>query len=408
MSPGTRAVEVRVLPTGPGKTAIIFPAAFVASVAIGFVIFGLTFFARDELAFEPGRVGLLVGTWPLTYAAACLLVLPLFGPVLPRILMVVSCSVMGLAVAALLVFPSTRAVFPLFGLFGFALGFFWSPVMGWLSVGHEGQDLSRLISRFNFSWGAGNMVSPFLCGALYQVRPTLPLQVGAFLFFAVAAYVAWGARVFPRVRNDRASGTAARDHGEKDHSTPLRYPAWAGLWANYFGIGLLNAVLPLSGRTDLGMDTSQVGLAFLLFNLLNVIFFLILGRWEKWHFRTWPMQVSTGMRIVLFLLLMAASGRVPVYLLMAMIGVPYAISYSASVFHGCSGAVHRARRMALHEGILTLAMVMGSVAGGAIYGRFSAGAAYAIAAVANAAVLAFQAFWRSRRTEPSFGSAPGG
>lgn len=408
MSGGARAVEVRVLPTGPGKTAIIFPSAFVASIAIGFVIFGLTFFARDVLGFEPGRVGLLVGTWPLTYSVACLLVLPLFGRVLPRVFMIASCVTMGLSVAALIAFPSARVVFPLFGVFGFALGFFWTPVMGWLSVGCEGRDLGRLMSRFNFSWGAGNMISPFLCGALYQIRPALPLQIGAVLLFGVAAYVFWGSRVFPRVRKDLACGTAAQDHGETDRSTPLRYPAWAGLWANYFGIGLLNAVLPLAGRADLGMNSTQIGLAFLLFNLLNVIFFLVLGRWEKWHFRTWPMQVSTGLRIGLFLLLMAAPGRIPVYLLMAMIGIPYAVSYSSSVFHGCSGAVHRARRMAIHEGVLTLAMVMGSVVGGAIYERGSAAAAYGAAAVANAAILAFQAHWRSRRAGPSSQPAPGG
>lgn len=405
---GTGGAEIRILPTGPGRTAVIFPSAFVASVAIGFVIFGLTFFARDVLGFEPGRIGLLVGTWPLAYSVACLLVLPLFGPVLPRIFMVASCATMGLSVAALLAWPSPGFVFPLFGLFGFALGFFWTPVMGWLSVGHEGRDLSRLISRFNFSWGVGNMVSPFLCGALYQIRPALPLQIGAVLFFAVAAYVAWASRAFPRVRSDRASGTGVAERAETDRSTPLRYPAWAGLWANYFGIGLLNAVLPLAGRTELGMSSTQVGLAFLLFNLLNVLFFLVLGRWEKWHFRTWPMLASTGFRLVLFLLLMAARGRMPVYVLLAAIGIPYAVAYSTSAFHGCSGALNRSRRMAIHEGILTLAMVMGSAAGGALYGRFSAAAAYGTAAAANAAILALQAVWRSRRPGRSDGARSGG
>lgn len=376
---------------------MIYPSAFLVSLAVGFVIFGLIFFARDVLQFEPGRIGLLVGTWPLTYCVSCLLIRPLFGPVPPRFLMIGSCVTMGLSVMALLVFRSPDVVFPLFALFGFALGLFWTPVMGWLSVGSEGTALSRLISRFNVSWGVGNMISPFLCGWLYQIRPLLPLQLGAGLFFWVAAYVAWGSLALPRVRGDRSSGVADENPTETDQSTPLRFPAWIGLWANYFGIGLLNAVFPLAGRVELGMDSAQVGFAFLLLNMLNVVFFMILGRWEGWHFRSWPMQVSTGLRILLFLLMMAVGGRIPVYVLMALIGIPYAVAYSSSVFHGCSGTIHRARRMAIHEGVLTAAMVLGSVAGGFLYEHGSSNVAYGVAAGINAIILALQFFFRTRR-----------
>lgn len=393
-------LQERLRTTGPGKLALIYPAAFLVSVAVGFVIFGLTFFARDVLRFEPGQIGMLVGTWPLTYCISCLLIRPIFGQVPPRFLMIGSCATMCLAVAALLSFPVPRAVFPLFGLFGFALGLFWTPVMGWLSVGQEGKTLSRLISHFNFSWGTGNMISPFLCGWLYRIRPGLPLLSGAALLFAVAVYVTWGSVALPRIRADRSSGVADENPVDTDQSTTLRYPAWAGLWANYFGIGLLNAVFPLAGRIELGMDSAQVGFAFLLLNLLNVVVFLALGRWEAWHFQSWPMKVSTGLRILLFILLMAVGDRISSFAIMALIGIPYAIAYSSSVFHGCSGTIHRARRMAIHEGVLTAAMVMGSISGGYAYQHLSAGAAYLMCAGINAATLGLQVWMGPGKGRP--------
>jgi predicted MFS family arabinose efflux permease len=48
-------------------------------------------------------------------------------------------------------------------------------------------------------------------------------------------------------------------------------------------------------------------------------------------------------------------------------GVVFAFGYSLSMFHGVAGCQKRARRMAIHEILLTVGQIAGSVIGGVIY-----------------------------------------
>ena len=43
------------------------------------------------------------------------------------------------------------------------------------------------------------------------------------------------------------------------------------------------------------------------------------------------------------------------------------MAYSFSIFHGASGSINRSHRMLIHEVLLTIGTVLGSVVGGTIY-----------------------------------------
>ncbi|MDD3366475.1 MAG: hypothetical protein PHS67_04350, partial [Sphaerochaetaceae bacterium] len=48
-------------------------------------------------------------------------------------------------------------------------------------------------------------------------------------------------------------------------------------------------------------------------------------------------------------------------------GMLFAMMYSFSIFHGASGSIHRSKRMLIHEMLLTIGTIVGSIVGGTVY-----------------------------------------
>ena len=58
-------------------------------------------------------------------------------------------------------------------------------------------------------------------------------------------------------------------------------------------------------------------------------------------------------------------------LLFALYGAVFDLSYDLSIFHGAEGAMDRHRRMVIHEVLLTIGTIAGSLVGGFVYQYFS-------------------------------------
>lgn len=359
---------IRAYYGGIGKTAVIFPAAFLVAVAMGQLTLGMVLYARAAFVASPTQIGVLAGIWSVTYVAACLLIRPLFSRVLPRYLVIGSTGAMAVLTFAMAQVGTLNALFILYALFGMVLSFFWPTMMGWVSTTSEGVQLGRIISRFNFAWCSGNMISPFVCGWLSERDPRYPLLFAAGLLILVMAFVSGASMVLPKVKADRGSG-AAHDAapGERDNSCILRYPAWIGLFAAFFAMGIVIAVFPLAALQEWSLQETVIGAILTGRGLTNMFGFIVLGKFHGWHFRQGPMLAAQWTAVVVFAGL-ALSGSVWIAaLLLAGLGLSNAMSYSASLFHGAAGSLNRTRRMAIHESILAAGLVCGSIAGGWLY-----------------------------------------
>ena len=388
-----RSQVIRSYYGGIGKLSIIFPSAFFTSLGIGLVNLGLIFFARDIIGLSPSRVGLLAAVCPVFYTLSCLFIRPVFDRILPRYLIIGSSLFMFISIFGIRPGTPTPLVFVLCGFYGAAMGLFWSPMMAWLSLESEGQQLGRLLSLFNLSWGVGGVISPFACGLLYELSPSLPLRTGSMLFLMVSVFVSIAALSLPGIKNDLKSGGGPPGVSSIDSSTPLRYPSWIGLWVSYFGIGILMSVFPLVARKVLGLPETSVGLLLLCYSLFTIIGFFILGRTVFWQFRPSPMMVSLIIRSLSFWLIIWTRSPLAIAFLMALFGLTSSLSYSASIFHGSSGSLNRSRRMAIHESVLAAGAVCGSLLGGLIYEYVSVAALFRFASfVTLAGVMAQTAF----------------
>ena len=354
--------------SGIRKTALIYPAAFLMAVTMGQMTLGMVLYARTVLAVGGTRIGMLAGVWSLTYVFGCLVVRPWFNRVLPRYLIIGSTAVMAGLVFAMTLTATYWRVMPLYAAFGLVLSLYWPPLMGWVSTGLEDRELGRVLGRYNMSWCSGAVISPFLCGWLSALDARYPLFFAFYLLLFICVSVIGASRWLPGIGSDRATG-APHDTlpGAKDSSCPLRFPAWVGLYASFFGVGTLTAVFPLVALEAWAASETVVGMAFTGRGLANVAGFFLLGRIHGWQYKRLPMVAVQWLAVAAFAALSLAGSVTIAAGWLAVFGLSGAMSYASSFFHGAAGSLNRARRMAIHESILAAGLISGAVAGGWMY-----------------------------------------
>ena len=382
---------LRALSAGIGKTAVILPAGFLAEVGLGLLTLGMVFYMREVFLLSPGMVGWIAATWQGCYVLGCLTMRPAFEALLPRYSMIFSTAGIGAAVTAILLSRSVAAVFVFYGLFGFCLSFFWPPLMSWLSLGIEGKQLGRAMTRLTFVGNMGIIISPFIAGALSELSPRYPLYGAAVVFIANCLLVIGAALALRGIRSDKHRGSSHKEEPDKpDRSTSLRFPAWVGLFATYTVLGVIITVFPMFARDALGLSKSAIGALLLCRALCTAAGYLFLGRMSFWHFRPFPMTAGLALLAVLVFGISRTASLPLVALSLALIGPLISLGFSYSFFHGASGASRRATRMAIHEALLASGLITGSAAGGQLYQHYSMTAVSIFCAALIAAAIAIQ------------------
>jgi len=382
---------LRALSAGIGKTAVILPAGFMTEAGLGMLILGMVFYMREVFLLSPGQVGWIAATWQGCYVLGCLTMRPVFERLLPRYSMIFSCAGMATAVTAILLSRSVAAAFVFYGLFGFCLSFFWPPLMSWLSLGIEGKQLGRAMSRLTFIGNMGIIISPLVAGALSELSPRYPLY-GAIAVFLIDCLLLIGAALaLPRIRSDKQRGFNRRESsGQPDNSTPLRFPAWIGVFVTYTVMGVIITVFPMYARDDLGLSKSTIGALLLCRALCTAAGYLLLGRTTFWHFRPAPMTAGLALLAVLVFGISRAASIPLLVLSLALIGPLVSLGFSYSFFHGASGAPRRATRMAIHEALLASGLIAGSAVGGQIYQHYTMNAVSVFCAALIGVAIALQ------------------
>ena len=405
-------MRLEALRVGIGKSAVIYPAAFLQSLGFGTISLGFVFHLRGRWGLDPGPIGLYISFTHVSYLAACLLLPPLLARVLPRRAMLASSLAAAALAVAMVASPWLPPVFVLGGLFGAIQALFWPPIVGWLSTGSEGAELGRTVARFNISWSVGAVLSPWVGGALSEIGGHVAMLAGGGVSAAVATLLAVASVALPRVRADRHTESGAEESGGlEDRSTPIRFPAWVGVAAAYVLMGVLGSSYPIYATEGLGFSRSLVGLLLLMRSLAAAVVFGVMGRWALWQFRGTPMVLAQALLAGAALLLALARSPLAIAAAVAAAGALAAVSYVESVFHGVAGSVQRAGRMAIHEAMLTVGALTGSLGGSFLFqarGMPAVFVTYGLMLIATAGVqaaLLARARARARRA-PARGGAP--
>jgi len=360
-----------------GSPAVVYPGAFLVAFGEGMLNLGIVFFLRDQLGAGPSLIGWFMAYSVLVYMLGCLLLVRAFDRLRPQTALLASLFGMPVFLLLLVLLPALPLTFLFSGLYRLALAFFWPPAMGWLSQGVEGEALSRRQARFNLSWSTGLVSSYALAGLASQRNTGLPLVLCIAVFTGYAAVLAAMLAASPSLRaapfraTRAPAGASAAGAGSPGEGTPLRYPAWVGMFASYVVSGMVATVFPLFAQDVLGATRGVVGTLVSSRTLLQAAGFLVLGAASFWHYRgRWLVASQVYLALLLCAMLFARS--VGFYaVLFPLLGLGSAFSYAGGLFHGIAGSSRRAARMAMHESTLNGGYIVGASASGLLYQQFS-------------------------------------
>src|SRR3972149_3690675 len=165
----------RVFGSPIGKTALIYPAAFLVSTGMYIFSLGLNFYLKDVFNASGRQIGAIFALFALCYTVSCLGVRPLTDSVRPQFLLLAATALMFIFSLSIVLCHSMRMIFLFYSLFACGTSIFWPPIMGWVSEESEGVQLGKVMSKFNLSWSTGAIIGSPLAGALSQVNPNVPL-----------------------------------------------------------------------------------------------------------------------------------------------------------------------------------------------------------------------------------------
>ena len=355
--------------------ALLIPTAFVGCLAMGIINLAMLFIVKERFHAGPQAVGVFTALSSVAYFLGCIVLKRFSDRIGPRAAM----SIMTLGTAGLfslfIVVPSMALAFGVYFLYGLLTALFWPPMMTWLSAGLEGQELSKATNTFSLSWSSGGAIAPYVAGLLCELGLDIPIYVGIAIFALAGLVMASSGSLVPspaRTGGAEAAGTGSGGTTQvADHSTPLRFPAWIGAFMIYAVLAVFSNIFPLFAKDELALSESRIGLLLLVRASFAAVGFWALGRFGFWHFRKRYIALGVFLLLLLDLAFVFVHAPAGFAVGLAALGLVQALCYNSSIFYGASGAVDRARRMTIHEALLTAGQILGSIGGGMAYQAYS-------------------------------------
>lgn len=349
------------------QSRVIDISSFWAQFAISMVNLALVYHMRIRFGLSAQLVGLSAAVYTSTYFLCCILLGSVASRLRPRHSVMLSMGVMALAQVVVIVTNSVLVAFMALILYGIGMSFLWPQIEGWLARGKEGRDLNKATSSFNVAWSLGAALSPLLTGILLEQATVAPLLAGIALFISVYLIIAIATRLVPAIRAVESEHVTVQQSQVKDASTPLRFLSWAGVLTVYASLAVTLTIFPMHAMDNLPFSETVVGILLLIRGVSTVIMFIVMGKSSSWHFNRSLVIITQFMVAAVCLFGTMVDSFAGLALFFLLFGILFAMAYSYSIFHGASGSVNRSSRMLIHEVLLTIGTVIGSIVGGTLY-----------------------------------------
>jgi DHA1 family multidrug resistance protein-like MFS transporter/DHA1 family quinolone resistance protein-like MFS transporter len=349
------------------QSLVINISSFSAQFAISMVNLALVYHMRIQFNLSAQMVGISAAIYTSTYFICCILLEPIASRLRPRHSVELSMLGMALSIGLVISTHNVAIAFIALGFYGIAMSFLWPQIEGWLARGKEGRVLNRATSSFNVSWSLGAALSPFATGILVEISTITTLIFGIVGFFIVTGIIAISTKIIPAIRAVESEHVNLRQSTQVDSSTPLRFLSWAGVLTVYAALAVTLTIFPMHAMDNLPFSESLVGILLFIRGVSTVGMFVLMGKTSIWHFKRYLIIITQLLVAAVCIFGTRAHTYFALIIFFLIFGVLFAAAYSFSIFHGASGSINRSKRMIIHEILLTIGTVLGSVVGGGLY-----------------------------------------
>ena len=276
-------------------------------------------------------------------------------------------------------------------LFGVAMSMTWAPMMGWISMGHEGKELTRIFAFYNISWSSGLVIGPYVGGLMVEKDYSLPAL--AYVLLMIAALISTTMARSPKPIAGEETGPANIELDEEDLSYLLdkfRMMAKIAMITIFVCIGLLRTQLAMLFVSELGFTKYQFGISMTILCLTGTLLFLIITKTHAWHYKLWPFMLSQVLTMLAILAILKTETLWVFYVIVGIIGIMHAFIYMSHQFYIVTGTARRSAAMLAHEIMIAIGCMIGYLAGGYLaeyFGRTVAPYLFAFIIVAIGVII---------------------
>jgi len=379
------------------KNYYIFASSFFFNVGMNILSFSLIYRLVDRFAFNPGQIGFFIGLGMLFFFLGCNLYHRFGSAFDPAKVYPVSVLLIFLASIPLGLARTQGLAYVSFWMIHLNAGFFWPPIMAWLTGGLGAEELNRELGHFNRSCMAGNIFGPLISGTLYQWNSTVSFFAANFSFFLVLVLLylmgcyshyksvfRGFSRSFRRKEKEEpaagpaaaafvpGSGAGTQVSQVLDKRLDLyRYRGWINVLCASLFVGFLANIIPLHIRDGLGYTERAAGMMLFLRCVAAFIGFTVLARLSSWHFkRRWFIFLHGAIMLCVLLFLPAGNHLSVFFIVVFLYGLVHAGCYNNSIFYSGATGNNPKKNMAVHEIFIALGLAAGSAGGGLIFQHF--------------------------------------
>jgi len=340
--------------------------AFLASGADNLFGLALVFHLKSFFLLDSMQIGIFSALQIASYFLSCIIFEKFYEKLKPMVCIALACGGMFLFSLFMGITKNLNLFLVLLVLYGAIKSLLWPQLAGLITRGKEGKMLNRTTGKFNFAWSSALGISPFFSGFIAERSTTLSFFVTCLIMMLAFVFIINNnsARIAPSDKDNSHISNML------DNSTYLRYFTWVGIFLAYFVNQMTQIVFPIYALEVLHISETTTGTIISIKGIVVALMFIFFGRFDFWHFKiSWIIffQLLVG---VAALVLANISSVLGFILLFILIGICFSALYSFSIFHGMSGTVNKSRRMMIHEVVLAISCVVGSVVGGAVYKAF--------------------------------------
>jgi MFS family permease len=319
-----------------------------------------------------------------TYVICCILSVPIIDRLKPRkVLLITSGAAIFIALGfftvvwygntgGIFISPVMRLVL-LMSMVGIITAFFWPTMMGWISTGYEGADLTKRFGFYNVAWASANTIFPVIGGYLMEVNYLLPIAVSVIIS-SLCFISLYSTKCISQIPKSHQIDADAVSRRIPQQNRQFVWMLRVALFATLVYVGIFRSQLGILYKFQLHLSESVYGWATALMCLSNVIVFWLMAKSRWWHYKKTLfalIQVSAVLSMIIILFF----GGVAFQLFAAgLSGVCYGFIYGSHQYYGVSGGTKRSGLMAIHETIIGAGFAIGALIGGILsdsFGRYS-------------------------------------
>lgn len=342
---------------------MLYACGFLFGMRSGILMVTWPWWIMNILHGGSAAVGAIGAVWTLGYIIFCLLIGPHADKVNARKMIMMAMTASACLITIMPLMPSVALLLMIIGIEGAASGMIWPPLMGWLSVGHQGRRLNKRITFFSFSAYFGSVIGYSISGWLWSKWSSHLLPYITTVIIVIGAII-MAASAYHRKANpigqqwDKTGKLPPEATIFRIMSIIAVIIAGAAFGTIQFPMVSLMKQMGFGPKIHAPIGAS-IGIAVM-------CGFFLLGRTTRWHYKKlffWGIQVIIAI-MVLAISTSVSAWQLGVYSVTAAFGI--SVYFISDLYYAVSITERRIHATAIHEICTSGGYMIGSFGGGAL------------------------------------------